>query len=222
MRLMIMFATLCLTACCNNAVQKKTETTKTQINFTEEIKLVKPDVVAGFTVNEALQLRRSWREYGNEPLTLEEVSGVIWAAAGINRPDGHKTAPSALGLYPIKVYAFFADGVYLYDEKEHKLVRVLEGDYRAESGAQPFVSTAQMNLVYIADKSVYDGKQMPQDAIRYSCGLDAAGAAENVNIYTAGHGLRAITRGSFSPTILKTLNLDENRYFCALAQSVGK
>ena len=156
--------------------------------------------------------------------SLEELSGVMWAAGGVNRPaDGRLTAPSALALYPVRVYAFFAEGVYSYDAKARKLVRVAEGDLRRLAGAQDFVYAAPLNLVYIADMSVYEGKSIPAEHVRYLCGQDAAGYAENVNLYTAGHGLKSITRGSAPEAeLLKALGLDPKRYFMALAQTVGK
>ena len=71
---------------------------------------------------------------------LEELSGVMWAAGGVNRPaDGRLTAPSALALYPVRVYAFFAEGVYSYDAKARKLVRVAEGDLRRLAGARAVI-----------------------------------------------------------------------------------
>ena len=80
-----------------------------------------------------------------------------------------------------------------------------------------------ISLIYNRiSRRVYAGKPMPAEKVRYLCGQDAAGYAENVNVYTAGVGLRSITRGSASPELLKTLSLDEERYFFALAQSVGK
>ena len=174
-------------------------------------------------VNEALANRRSWREYAAAPLTLEELSGVMWAAGGVNRADGHLTAPSALGLYPITVYAFFPEGVYRYDAAAGRLVRVAEGDHRRLTAMQEFAYAAPLNLVYIADMSAYEGKNIPAEHVRYLCGQDAAGYAENVNLYTAGHGLKSITRGSAPETeLLKALGLDPGRYFMALAQTVGK
>lgn len=80
--------------------------------MTDEIVLTAPDTQSGLTVNEALALRQSCRDYLSEELSLEEVSEVLWAASGINRADGKQTAPSALALYPIQVYAFFAEGAY--------------------------------------------------------------------------------------------------------------
>lgn len=194
----------------------------TPVRMDESIELLKP-VGEGTTVGEALRNRRSWREYSAEPLSLEELSGVLWAAAGVNREDGQLTAPSALGLYPIRVYAFFREGVYRYDAQAHALVRVAEGDHRNVTAMQDFAYGAPLNLAYVADLKVYEGRDLPADHVRYLCGQDAAGYAENVNLYTAGNGLRSITRGSFREAeMLRLLRLDSARYFTALAQTVGK
>lgn len=218
---------LLLAACggMNNPKEtQKASQTRTEVAYGTEIALQQPDSTGGMSIDEALWNRRSWREYAPEPLSLEELSGVLWAAAGVNRPDGvHLTAPSALGLYPIRVYAFFAEGVYRYEAAAHKLVRVAEGDLRRLAGGQDFVYTAPLNLVYFADLSVYEGRNIPAEHVRYLCGQDAAGYAENANLYTAGHGLRSITRGSAPEAeLLKALSLDPGRYFMALAQTVGK
>lgn len=114
-------AALLFTAC--GCKQTPTaEPTSTPVVHGTEIVLPAPDLSRGVTVGEALQQRRSWREYSVEPLTLEELSGVLYAAAGINRPENdHLTAPSALALYPIRTYAFFKEGIYRYEAKGHKL-----------------------------------------------------------------------------------------------------
>ncbi len=219
--------TLCAAAwmltACGHTEPKHAEPTATPVVYGEQITLPAPDLKQGLTIGEALQNRRSWREYSASPLTMEELSGVLYAAAGINRPENnHLTAPSALALYPITVYAFFKEGIYRYEAVGHRLVRVKEGNYIAVSGAQPFVAEAALNLVYVADLKVYEGKSIPAEHVRYLCGQDAAGYAENVNLYTAGTGLRSITRGSASAELLQTIGLDGERYFFALAQSVGK
>ena len=122
----------------------------------------------------------------------------MWAAGGVNRPaDGRLTAPSALALYPVRVYAFFRRRrLQLRRQDAETRARVAEGDLRRLAGAQDFVYAAPLNLVYIADMSAYEGKNIPAEHVRYLCGQDAAGYAENVNLYTAGHGLKSITRGS--------------------------
>ncbi len=218
-------AALLFAACGPSSAEKTaSEPIATPIEYGSEITLLQPAKTGGLTIDEALWLRASSREFSNVPLSLEELSGVVWAAAGINRPEtGRQTAPSALALYPIKTYAFLAGGVYLYDAAAHKLIRVVEGDHRTLAGAQPFVAQAALNLVYIADLSVYADKPIPAEHVRFLCGQDAAGYAENANLYAAGHGLKAITRGS-APTaeLLALLGLDTDRYFFALAQSIGR
>jgi len=103
------------------------------------------------------------------------------------------------------------------------LTRVAEGDHRAAAGRQPFVATAPLNLVYIADLQTYEGKGIPEENVLMLCAMDAAGYAENVNLYTAGHALRSITRGSAAADeLLSLLRLDPARYRFILAQSVGK
>lgn len=203
--------------------QQPARQTATTVAMNDEIALVKPAAVGGSSINEALARRKSWREYSPEALSLEELSGVLWAAAGVNRADGYLTAPSALGLYPVTVYAFFPEGVYRYDATAEKLVRVVEGDYRRLTAMQDFAYEAPLNLVYIADMGNYEGRAIPSEHIRYLCGQDAAGYAENVNLYTAGHGMRSITRGSADETgLLELLQLAPSRYLFALAQTVGK
>ena len=223
---MLACAALLLAACggTRNPEAEKPAETRTEVRYGEEIALVQVPPKGGLTIDEALRNRRSWREYNPGALSLEELSGIVWAAAGENRPEeGRLTAPSALALYPVRLYVFFAEGVYRYDAEAHRLVRVLEGDRRRLSGAQPFVYSAPLNLVYVADRAVYEGRSIPAEQVRYLCGQDAAGCAENVNLYAAGHGLRSITRGSApAGELLEALGPDPERYFLALAQTVGR
>ena len=207
-----------MVACGPNQTQ-----TTTPIEYTETITLVQPTLTEGLTINQALWLRASSRDYSTEPLTLEELSGVMWAAAGINRPENnHLTAPSAMALYPIRVYAFTPEGVYRYDEQSHSLLRVVEGDHRELSAAQEFAYSAPLNLVYIADMSRYEGLNLTAAKAEFLAGQDAAGYAENVNLYAAGHNLKAITRGSLKSAEVLTLLGLEKGHTVVLAQTVGK
>lgn len=220
---LIYLATMALMASCSMEQQTENQTNATPIEAGNIIQLQTPNKQGGASINEALWNRQSSREYTNEPLSLEELSGVMWAAAGINRPDGHLTAPSALALYPIQTYAFLESGVYLYDAKTNTLNRQVEGDYRSLATLQDFANTASLNIVYIADLSVYEGKNIDANKVAVLCGMDAAGYAENVNLYTAANGLKSITRGGAkAEQILELLQLDPARYAFTLAQTVGK
>ncbi|MGD8778846.1 MAG: nitroreductase family protein [Ignavibacteria bacterium] len=79
----------------------------------------------------ALSQRTSQREFDTTNLALIDLSDLLWAANGINRPDeGKRTAPSAQNAQDIDVYVFLNSGIYLYNAKEHALDFVLDGDNR--------------------------------------------------------------------------------------------
>ncbi len=220
----LLMAAAALLASCAGAPADNPQTAATPLVEGETIRLVTPARTGGKTVDEALWLRRTSRDYSPEQLTLEELSGVVWAAAGINRPqDNRLTAPSALALYPLRLYVVLPGGVYAYDAEHHRLDRVVAGDHRRMAGMQDFVFTAPVNLIYIADRSVYEGRDIPAVQVDYLCGQDAAGYAENVNLYAAGHDLKAVTRGSApKEELLALLGLDPARFAFSLAQTVGK
>jgi hypothetical protein len=82
------------------------------------------------------------------------LSNLLWAAAGVNRPDtGKRTAPSARDWREIEIYVAMANGTYVYDPNAHALRRVLARDVRALTGKQDYVAGAPLNLVYVADHS---------------------------------------------------------------------
>lgn len=215
----LLMATL-MVACGSN---QPPATKATPVEYTDNIALVQPELNQGTTINQALALRASSRDYSTEPLSLEELSGVMWAAAGINRPESkHLTAPSAMALYPIEVYAFTPEGVYIYNAESHSLKRLVEGDHRTLSATQEFAYTAPLNLVYIANMETYAGLNLTAEKALFLAGQDAAGYAENVNLYAAGHNLKAITRGSLkSDEVIELLGLGDY-HKVVLAQTVGK
>ncbi len=222
----ILCSALLLAACTSRpAADGADPATHTEVTYGARIQLPAPPSRGGLTIDEALWRRASSRDFSAEPLSLEELSGVAWAAAGVNRAaDNRLTAPSALALYPVTTYLFLPGGVYRYDAPAHALVRVAEGDHRALTGMQPFVACAAADLVFIADRAAYAGRPaIPAEHVRYLCGQDAAGYAENVNLYAAGHGLKSVTRGSAPESeLLALLGLDPARHFFALALSVGR
>ena len=97
---------------------------------------------------QALQLRRSIRAFSPRPLPPQILSDLLWAAYGVNRPSGDRTAPYWRHIMVIDVYAAMADGVSLYDPKQHALHRHLETDIRARTGLQDFVATAPLNVTF--------------------------------------------------------------------------
>jgi hypothetical protein len=103
---------------------------------------------------QTLKLRQTSRSFDSKPLPLQELSNLLWAADGINRPDsGRRTAPSAKNVQEVDVYLALPGALYLYEAKTHSLTPVVVKDLRAATGRQDFVKDAPLNLVYVAGKS---------------------------------------------------------------------
>jgi hypothetical protein len=102
------------------------------------IKLNEPNKTRGLPVMQALSVRASVRDWSEKDVSLQDLSDLLWAADGINRPESKKrTASSAQNAQDVDIYAFMKDGVYLSDAQGHALVPVAAGDYRNEIGMRP-------------------------------------------------------------------------------------
>ena len=92
----------------------------------------------------ALEDRRSTRTFTDKAVSDQTLSELLWAANGINRADGRRTAPSARNKQDVTIYVGKADGTYRYEPKGHKLVKIGSGDLRkAVSGRNTFIQTAE-------------------------------------------------------------------------------
>ncbi len=168
---------------------------------------------------QVLKDRKSTREFGPGTLSPQTLSNLLWAAFGINRPDGHRTAPSAMNWQEVSIYVATPEGVYTYDARGNVLNPVLAGDFRAATGTQSFVKDAAVDLVYISDLSK-TGSAVSPEAEMYTA-ADVGFIAQNVYLYCASEGLATVVRGSIDRSALaKTLKLQPNQKII-LAQSVG-
>ena len=181
--------------------------------------LPNPRREAGKPLMQALQLRRSNREFSPRPLPPQVLSDLLWAAYGINRPSGDRTAPYWRHIMVIDVYAAMADGVWLYDPKQHALRPHLEIDIRARTGLQDFVATAPLNLVYVAHGEKM--KDISPEERRLYASVDAAFAGQNVYLYCASEGLATVFRGAVDYDKLKQAMRLEDSQFVTFAQTVG-
>ena len=98
----------------------------------ESIKLNPPDKERGLPFMEALSVKASATEWSDRDLSLQDLSDLMWAANGLNRPDENKTtASSAMNAHDVDIYVFMKDGVFVYDYRNHELDPVLAGDFRS-------------------------------------------------------------------------------------------
>jgi SagB-type dehydrogenase family enzyme len=184
------------------------------------IKLPAPKMDGGKPLMQALNARQSAREFSDQKLAPQTLSNLLWAAWGINRPDGHRTAPSASNKQEIDVYVVLPEGAYVYDAKAHALTAVATGDLRAATGTQPFPATAALNLVYVADMAKAGRPATdPQQAL--NTGANAGFIAQNAYLYCASEGLATVVRASVNkPELAKLLKLRADQVI-VLAQSIG-
>jgi SagB-type dehydrogenase family enzyme len=182
-------------------------------------RLPPPDTTGGKPLMKALHERKTSRVFGDETLSDSTLANILWAACGINRPDGHRTAPSAMNWQEIDVYAVMKDGVFLYDPAANALSMVSSKDVRAKTGMQDFVAAAPLNLVYVAD-SAKTKRATGTDLFLY-LGADCGAIMENVYLYCASAGLACVVRGSVDRTgLAPELKLRPGQRI-VLAQTIG-
>ncbi len=183
------------------------------------VQLSKPESPKADALLKILQKRSSSREFARTPLPAPVLSNLLWAAFGINRPDGKRTAPSANNKQEIDIYVAAPDGLYLYDPKAPALKPILGEDIRALTGKQPYVATAAVNLVYVADMAKRSEGTAEEKML--IVGVDTGVIVENVYLYCAAEGLSTVVRAFIDkPALAKTMKLRPDQMIVA-AQCVG-
>ncbi len=184
-----------------------------QTELSGRITLPEPLFKGKILTEEALKRRRSVREYQDKPLTLEEISQLLWAAQGITGEYGMRTAPSAGALYPIELYIVagrvdgLAAGIYRYRPKGHELQKIAEGDKRGElyqaaleqeslrDGAAAVVIAA----VYGRTTRKYGGR-----GIMY-VHMEVGGVAENIHLQALSLDVGTVFVGAFDDEMVKNV-----------------
>jgi len=173
-----------------------------------KISLPPPAKVDGLSLEEAIRRRRSLRDYSGHPLSLEELSRLLYYACGITETRwgiGLRAAPSAGALYPIEVYPVvhqvtdLAPGLYHYSYADHALEQLRLGDFRGalvQGGvAQEFLGQANVVLVLTAIFQRTRWKYQER-AYRYVL-LEAGHIGQNVYLAATSLGLGACAVGAF-------------------------
>ncbi|MFB3903498.1 MAG: SagB/ThcOx family dehydrogenase [Acidobacteriota bacterium] len=182
-----------------------------------QVQLPKPQTDGGKPLLQALSERKSTRAFKPQKLPEQVLSNLLWAAWGINRPDGKRTAPSAMNRQEIDVYVVLPEGAYVYEPKAHALNPVAAGDLRAQTGGQPFVEDAPVNLVYVADTAKMAAN--PEQTVWY--GAAAGFISQNAYLYCASEGLATVVRAMVERDALAgSLHLRPEQKI-VLAQTVG-
>jgi nitroreductase len=173
----------------------------------------------GMPLMTAMNRRHSTREFAPRPLSPQTLSDLFWAAFGVNRLSGDRTAPYWRHVMVIDIYAAMADGVWLYDPKNHALAPYLPDDIRAATGLQDFVGTAPLNLIYVAH-----GERMtdisPAER-RLFASVDTGFIGQNVYLFCASQDLATVFRGAVDYAKLAAAMKLPEQQFVVFAKTVG-
>ena len=185
----------------------------------QSLVLPPPQKQGGLPLMEALAQRHSTREFRPEPVPLSLLSSLLWAGWGVNRPDGHRTAPSAIDCREIDLYVALPTGAYLYDATNHVLHLAAASDVRRVTGFQDFVDDAPLDLVFVVDHTRMTLVPV-QERERYA--HVAAGAiAQNIALFAASAGLGTVVRAWLDREALSEALMLTHDQQVLLAQTVG-
>lgn len=140
----------------------------------KDIDLPAPNVTGGTPIMEALGARKNSEKFSKKPLDLQTLSDLLWAADGINRNTGRRTAEKNITLPVLTVYAAFPEGIYKYDPQANKLVGFSREDVRPIVGKYPMV------LIYVANLGVQS---------KFLAAVDCGFIAQNVYLFSAANRL---------------------------------
>lgn len=172
----------------------------------------------------ALNERKSSRNFIDRDLTNVQLGKILWAANGMNRENGKRVNPAAMGVYSVDVYAVTKEGVYLYDPANHTLKLIAEGDFRAlTTTGQSFVEKAAVNLVYVETPEAWTGARHtpPRDAQISYANIAVGAMVQSVALAAQTEGLGNCVRGSINRDAFKKAAKLSAAKNILLAQSVG-
>lgn len=196
--------------------------------MTDSITLPEPQKDLDFPLMKAIELRRTKRKWGNSILSDQEISNLLWAACGIThketkRSKSKRTAPSACNSQEISVYIALSKGLFLYDETNHQLLKILSNDIREHIGTQKMMHSAPVGLIYVSDFSKLKTFLFKDDARKgFTSAADTGFMSQNVYLYCAAANLSTAIIGLVDREKLhKIMGLSENEKI-VYTQVIGK
>ncbi len=177
-------------------------------------KLIQPKYKGMVSVEEAIFLRRSVRNFKDVKINEEKLSQILWSAYGVTeRINNFRSIPSAGATYPLEIYFINYEGLYYYYPKDHSIEIIKKGDLRKQLSNlclnQNFVSKASLCIIICAvyeRTTIYYG----QRGLRYVY-FEVGHCAQNVCLQTVALGLNSVCIGAFDDKeIKKLLSYPEN------------
>ena len=105
-------------------------------------------------LTEVLQQRQTRRTFSDEPLSDLDMATILWAADGINRPNGRRTTPSALDWRETDIYLLKRNGIWRWVPEKNGLLFCDLSDLRDETFfAAPYLKVAPVHIVYVSNRA---------------------------------------------------------------------
>lgn len=179
----------------------------------EPVKLKPPRLDRGMTVMRALEARASATDFDGRKLDIQDLSDLLWAANGVNRPsEGKRTAPSAMNAQDVDVYLLLEEGAYLYNATGHRLEPVAPGDFKPlAAGRQDKFGRAPAICLLVSDISRF---RHGDDSLKMVWAAEDAGiVSQNTALFCAGAGLATRPRASMDvPRLREALKLSATQH----------
>jgi nitroreductase len=187
--------------------------------FAQDINLPAPQKSGGMPLMEALSRRSTTRAFDSRDLSHQQISSLLWASFGVNRPDGKRTAPSANDKRATDIYVLLKQGAYVYDATSNKLAQVFKEDIRTLGGTQAYATNAPVILIFVADLSKMSSAS--DEEKKNLANINVGYISQNGYLFCASEGLATGARASVDRKALGAkLNLRPEQMII-LAQSVG-
>ena len=173
-----------------------------------DIKLPTPDKTNKMSLIDALEKRHSDHEFSDKDIDNETLSTILWAAYGVNRPDGKRTIPTANNKKDLNVYVFNKKGIFLYDADKNILKEISTENHLNLFNKQDYMETVPVVLVYTGGRNDYTA-------------MHAGSAYQNVELYTVANNMASIVRGFFDQEkVSEVLNLPDGQRVI-ISQAIG-
>ena len=174
----------------------------------KEIKLPAPDKSNQTSLMQALSERQSDKDFINKKIDDKTLSTLLWSAYGVNRDNGKRTIPTALGKNDLQIYIADNRGTWLYDAENNTLLSIGNIDIRPHFQTQDYMKNVPVILIYVGSHEDY-------------ASMHAGSAYQNVELYVVANQMASVVRGHFNKEdVQKALNLPYDKRVI-ISQAVG-
>jgi len=169
----------------------------------QDIKLPPPNITGGLPLMETLSKRETNRNFSQDEISTQKLSDLLWAAFGVNRPNGRRTAPSARNVQETDIYVFIKSGVYIYIPEKNILKQVITEDCRTKLPKQEGFTDCPLLILLVTNYDKMDNFK-PEDRDFYGA-VDAGYISQNIYLYCTSENLTTCAIGMIYREELKNL-----------------